>query len=129
MELGSIEYLVRQSTKRTHSLFSAEEAFQYEDQTDRASVLRSRCRCGVTADAPQRPRSHKLRLASKINAEYGNAKLLPAALLAQQSGQAAPLKPGTAPPARKLLGDSSTTRTVDQISYFPPNPRLPQFLP
>ncbi|ORY84624.1 WD40 repeat-like protein [Leucosporidium creatinivorum] len=70
--LPSIDHLIRKSVKRTHTLFSAEEAFRGADDSDRAS---------------------KLRLAAKINAEYGNAKTLPAALVAQQKGGVGPARP------------------------------------
>lgn len=52
--------------------------------------------------------STKLRLAAKVNAEYGNAKTLPAALVAQQKGGAGPARPaGPAAPGagagRKMI--------------------------
>lgn len=52
--------------------------------------------------------STKVRLSSKIDSEYRNAKVLPAALLAQQKGGVGPARPnGPAPasqgPQRKLI--------------------------
>lgn len=44
----------------------------------------------------------KLRLAAKINAEYGNARTLPSALLAQQKGGVGPQRPGQ--PAGAMVG-------------------------
>lgn len=84
--LPSIEHLIRKSAKRTHCLFSADEAFLYTDDSERST---------------------KLRVASKINAEYGNAKVLPAALLAQQKG-VGPVKPGA--PARRLIEGTCLVR-------------------
>lgn len=46
----------------------------------------------------------KLRIAAKINAEYANAKVLPAALLAQQKGGAGPQRAaGPAAPQRMMI--------------------------
>lgn len=49
-----------------------------------------------------------MRLSAKIAGEYRNAKVLPAALVAQQQGGVGPQRPGTGPraasgPQRKLI--------------------------
>ncbi|KAL8276750.1 hypothetical protein RQP46_010859 [Phenoliferia psychrophenolica] len=96
--LPSIESLIRKSVKRTHSLFSADEAFRYQDEGDRST---------------------KLRIAAKINAEYGNAKVLPAALVAQQKGGAGPARPvGPAGPQRKMIegAQSGMGKTVEELT-------------
>jgi hypothetical protein len=37
--LPSLNNLIRQSVKRTHCLFSADDAFRYNDQSDRAYAI------------------------------------------------------------------------------------------
>ncbi|GJN90112.1 hypothetical protein Rhopal_003111-T1 [Rhodotorula paludigena] len=100
--LPPIDHLVRRSVKRAHALFSAEQAFV------------------VTDDANER--STKVRLASKIESEYRNAKTLPAALLAQQKGGAGPARPAgpqapgaAAGPQRKLI-EGPMGQTVEALS-------------
>ncbi|GAA5884761.1 hypothetical protein JCM16303_005262 [Sporobolomyces ruberrimus] len=101
--LPPIDHLVRRSAKRAHSLFSAEQAFS------------------VTEDATSP--STKVRLSSKIDSEYRNAKVLPAALLAQQKGGVGPARPnGPAPasqgPQRKLIEgpQSAMGQAVENLS-------------
>ncbi|GAA5926747.1 WD40 repeat domain-containing protein [Sporobolomyces koalae] len=101
--LPPIDHLVRRSAKRAHSLFSAEQAFT---TTDDASLP-----------------STKARLSSKIEAEYRNAKVLPAALLAQQKGGAGPARPNAPAPAssgpqRKLIEgpQSAMGQAVENLS-------------
>ncbi|GAA5962412.1 hypothetical protein JCM21900_003777 [Sporobolomyces salmonicolor] len=102
--LPPIDHLVRRSSKRAHSLFAAEQAFQ------------------VTDDALEP--STKARLASKIDAEYRNAKILPAALVAQQKGAAGPARPaGPQPvaaggPQRRMIEgpQSAMSQTVESLT-------------
>ncbi|TNY24304.1 WD40-repeat-containing domain protein [Rhodotorula diobovata] len=98
--LPPIDSLVQRSAKRAHSLFAAEQAF------------------AVTDDAQSR--STKIRLASKIDSEYRNAKVLPAALVAQQKGGAGPARPGPAPAAAAAPGMKMIAgpmgQTVEQLS-------------
>ncbi|GAA5827410.1 hypothetical protein JCM11251_003798 [Rhodosporidiobolus azoricus] len=97
--LPSIDHLVRRSAKRAHSLFSAEQAFSFSDDAN--------------------DRSTKVRLASKIEAEYRNAKVLPAALVAQQKGGAGPARPAgpqpSAGPERKLI-EGPMAKTVESLA-------------
>ncbi|CEQ41182.1 SPOSA6832_02895, partial [Sporobolomyces salmonicolor] len=96
--LPPIDHLVRRSSKRAHSLFAAEQAFQ------------------VTDDALEP--STKARLASKIDAEYRNAKILPAALVAQQKGAAGPARPAgpqavaAGGPQRRMIEGTPSIRHV-----------------
>lgn len=46
-----------------------------------------------------------MRLAVKINAEYGNAKTLPTALLSQQRGGIGPQRPGAQPQRKMIEGE------------------------
>ncbi|BGP17569.1 hypothetical protein JCM10213_004110 [Rhodosporidiobolus nylandii] len=97
--LPPIEHLIRRSAKRAHALFTADDAFNLSD------------------DAGER--STKVRLASKIEAEYRNAKTLPAALVAQQKGGAGPARPAGPQPApgagRKLI-EGPMAQTVEQLA-------------
>lgn len=105
--LPSIEHLVRKSAKRTHSLFSANEAFLHADDSDRSYVPSPSLCTNRVVLINSSNHSTKLRLAAKINAEYGNAKTLPAALLAQQKGGLGPARPGQPQPqtngGRKMI--------------------------
>lgn len=73
--------------------------------------VHARTRAGLTWST----HSTKVRLASKIESEYRNAKTLPAALLAQQKGGAGPARPAgpqaagaAAGPQRKLIEGACT---------------------
>ncbi|BGP33269.1 pre-mRNA-splicing factor prp46 [Rhodotorula toruloides] len=99
--LPSIDHLVRKSAKRAHAVFSAEQAFSISNAED------------------ANERSTKLRLATKIEAEYRNAKVLPAALVAQQKGAAGPARPAgpqaaTGPP--RLTIEGPMAKTVESLS-------------
>ncbi|SCV73419.1 BQ2448_7345 [Microbotryum intermedium] len=96
--LPSIDDSIRRSIKRTHALFSADEAFYQVDETDRSA---------------------KLRLAAKINAEYGNAKVLPAALLVQQQGAQGPQRPAQPGGAGRPGVTASNTRLIEAIERSP----------
>ena len=70
-------------------------------------------------------RSTKLRLSAKINSEYANAKVLPAALVAQQQGGIGPQRPGQAKPAApqrkmiegKQMGRRERGRQSDEMGW------------
>ncbi|GEM08859.1 pre-mRNA-splicing factor PRP46 [Rhodotorula toruloides] len=99
--LPPIDHLVRKSAKRAHAVFSAEQAFSISN----------------TDDANER--STKLRLASKIEAEYRNAKVLPAALVAQQKGAAGPARPAgpqAATGPQRLSIEGPMAKTVESLS-------------
>ncbi|GAA6019511.1 hypothetical protein JCM8202_001838 [Rhodotorula sphaerocarpa] len=98
--LQPIDHLVRRSAKRAHSLFAGDL---------------------ISDDSTQDLRSTKVRLGSKIDAEYRNAKVLPAALVAQQKGGVGPARPagpaaaGAQGPQRKLI-EGPMAQTVEQLS-------------
>ncbi|KDE04686.1 pre-mRNA-splicing factor PRP46, variant [Microbotryum lychnidis-dioicae p1A1 Lamole] len=99
--LPSIDDSIRRSIKRTHALFSADEAFYQVDETDRSA---------------------KLRLAAKINAEYGNAKVLPAALLVQQKGAQGPQRPAQPAGGARRPAVASSTRMIEGAPGAPGAP-------
>ncbi|SGZ13011.1 BQ5605_C028g10542 [Microbotryum silenes-dioicae] len=105
--LPSIDDSIRRSIKRTHALFSADEAFYQVDETDRSA---------------------KLRLAAKINAEYGNAKVLPAALLVQQKGAQGPQRPAQPAGGARRPAVASSTRMIEGAPG-PPGPPGPPGAP
>ncbi|TKA55552.1 Pre-mRNA-splicing factor PRP46 [Rhodotorula sp. CCFEE 5036] len=97
--LPPIDHLVRTSAKRAHALFAGDQAFTLDDSVD--------------------ARSTKVRLATKIESEYRNARVLPAALVAQQKGGVGPARPAgpaaASEPQRKLI-EGPMAQTVEQLS-------------
>lgn len=66
------------------------------------------------------PHRTRLRLAAKINDEYGNAKTLPAALIAQQKGGAGPARPNsTTATSNGTAAQSSQQKLIQGESLFP----------
>ncbi|CBQ70926.1 related to PRP46-member of the spliceosome [Sporisorium reilianum SRZ2] len=106
--LPPLSDLFARSSKRARLLFHIDDEYDFDNFGD------------ATAFEPA-----KTHLASKISSEYADAKILPAAILAQQQAAAGPMRPGapnaaatgaTAARASKRRGDEThLSRLIDQL--------------
>ncbi|KAJ9478638.1 Pre-mRNA-splicing factor PRP46 [Pseudozyma hubeiensis] len=106
VDLPPLSDLFARSSKRARLLFHIDDEYDFDNFGD------------ISALEPAR-----LHLASKISSEYADAKVLPAAILAQQQAAAGPMRPGAtnassaaAGRAGKRRGDEThLSRLIDQM--------------